>query len=196
MPAVGLTLASLQQCTVVVTNDTGCPSDALSMLPTALLREPCQTVTASWPGVLQASGCATSDVPACARGVRGWPAPAMLCVAPAQDMFLQSHGIGAPTQTTAQLLVSYPLLHPGREAVFRALTAVPHLGPQAAHAIVGSFASLGPLMAAYTEPSRSGCMLNSSHAPNPNILAEHALRCCEVWLAGLRKCMISSCRHM
>jgi hypothetical protein len=50
--------------------------------------------------------------------------------APVQDMFLQSHGIGAPTQTTAQLLVSCPLQHPGREAVFRALTAVPHLGPQ------------------------------------------------------------------
>ena len=45
-------------------------------------------------------------------------------------MFLQSHGIGAPTQTAAQLLVSCPLQHPGREAVFRALTAVPHLGPQ------------------------------------------------------------------
>jgi hypothetical protein len=33
--------------------------------------------------------------------------------APVQDMFLQSHGIGAPTQTTAQLLVSCPLQHPG-----------------------------------------------------------------------------------
>ena len=73
---------------------------------------------------------------------------------PAQDLFLQSHGIGAPTQTTAQLLVSCPLQHPGREAVFRALTAVPHLGPQAAHAIVGAFASLGPLMAAYADPGR------------------------------------------
>ena len=72
----------------------------------------------------------------------------------AQDLFLQSHGIGAPTQTTAQLLVSCPLQHPGREAVFRALTAVPHLGPQAAHAIVGAFASLGPLMAAYADPGR------------------------------------------
>ena len=50
--------------------------------------------------------------------------------APAQDMFLQSHGMGAPTHTAAQLLVSCPLPHPGREAVFRALTAVPHLGPQ------------------------------------------------------------------
>jgi hypothetical protein len=158
-------------------------------------------------------------------------------------MFLQSHGIGAPTQTTAQLLVSCPLQHSGAcggvpgahsgcapgtagdgsttdcadiknpslestgtlatlgHMIAPALTA--HAEPlaliedcqsgashgtgwmpgqlsgwsgwvqstlplqplltfaslkvQAAHAIVGAFASLGPLMAAHTETARYGC---------------------------------------
>lgn len=71
-----------------------------------------------------------------------------------QDMYLETHGGGGPSQAASQLLVSQPLTHPAREHVFRALSHVPNLGPGAAHVIVDSFASLGPLMAAYADTTR------------------------------------------
>ena len=69
-------------------------------------------------------------------------------------MYLESHGGGAPSAAASLLLGTQPLEHPAREHVFRALSHIPHLGPAAAHAIVGAFASLGPLMAAYADPSK------------------------------------------
>ena len=69
-------------------------------------------------------------------------------------MYLETHGGGGPSQAASQLLVSQPLTHPAREHVFRALSHVPNLGPGAAHVIVDSFASLGPLMAAYADTTR------------------------------------------
>ena len=69
-------------------------------------------------------------------------------------MYLATHGGGGPSQAASQLLTEQPLAHPAREHVFRALSHVPHLGPGAAHAIVGAFASVGSLLVAYADPTR------------------------------------------
>lgn len=74
-----------------------------------------------------------------------------------QTAYVMSFGAGKPdTQAMAELLKKAPLPHKDRETWFKALNNIPRLGPQAAHATCGSFASLGSLIQTYKAPRQWG----------------------------------------
>ena len=67
-----------------------------------------------------------------------------------QAAYVSSFGAGKPdTQAMMELLRKAPLPGNEREIWFRALCHVPALGPQIAHAVSGSHASMGSLIATY-----------------------------------------------
>ncbi len=67
-----------------------------------------------------------------------------------QVAYVNSFGAGKPdTAAMLELLRKAPLPHKDREVWFKALSFIPKLGPQAAHAVSSQYPSLGALLATY-----------------------------------------------
>lgn len=67
-----------------------------------------------------------------------------------QAAYTMSFGAGKPDSSAMQeLLKKAPLPHKDREVWFKALSCIPKLGPQAAHAVSTRHTSLGALIASY-----------------------------------------------
>lgn len=71
-----------------------------------------------------------------------------------QAAYVSSFGAGKPdTQTMSQLLKNAPLPHVDRQCWFRALASIPNIGPQIAHSVCCTHASMGSLVATYLASS-------------------------------------------